>query len=75
MIKCRIDKEKDIVRIKTKGTGETINAELFFLIQQIYRGIRRQNESAAETFRIATIGVLLDPNSPVWKEEDHGKDH
>lgn len=75
MIKCRIDKEKDIVRIKTKGTGETINTELFFLIQQIYRGIRSQNESAAEFFRTTTIGVLLDPNSPVWKEEYHGEDH
>ena len=68
MLTCKIDKEKGGVHIKTKGTAETITVELLALIQEIHSGIRKENEPAAEAFRLAVLGSLLDPSSPVWKE-------
>ena len=68
MIKCKIDREKNIVRVKCKGPAASMTAEILALIQQVHHGIKVQNEFAAEGFRLDIIGSLLDPKSPVWKE-------
>lgn len=72
MIKCRLDKGKDHIWIKTGGTAETLSTETLVLVQQLYRGIKNKNEAAAEGFRLTVIGAMIDPSSPVWREEDHG---
>lgn len=68
MIKCNINKEKNRIQIKTAGTAMTISTEALALIQQLYRGIKSQNEEAATGFRLSIIASLLDPASPVWEE-------
>lgn len=72
MIKCHINKQKDKVWTKSSGTAEEMMVEAALLIQLIYRGIRKKNPEAAKTFKNKLLGVLLDPRSPVWEEEDHG---
>ena len=69
MLKCNIDKQKKIVRIKAKGTPHDLNVEATVLIRDIYHHIHEQAPAAAQAFKNELIGTLLDPNSPVWKEE------
>ncbi len=68
MLKCKIDRSKGTAWVKTKGTGADITTESLALIREVYRGIKQQNEEAADLYRRTMIGALLDPNSAVWKE-------
>lgn len=72
MLKCKIKKGSRI-RVESKGTCDDLVAETGVLIQEIYRGIKREHPGVAEKYRLSVIGLLLDPNSPVWS--DQGVDH
>ena len=69
MIKCKIDRAKGPVQIKTKGDLRTITVEVLALFKEIHHGIQQQNPEAAREFKNNVIGAMLDPRSPLWKEE------
>ena len=69
MLKCKIDKKNGRVYVRTKGDLTTIAVEALALFKEIHRGIERQNPEAAKEFKNMVIGAMLDPRSPVWKEE------
>ena len=69
MIKCNIDKKTKRVRVKANGTAADFTVEIGCLIGDIYRNINNKAPDAAQGFKNALIGMLLDPASPVWKEE------
>ena len=69
MLKCNIDRKKNRGQVKSGGTGEDITMEVLALIGKVYRGIRRSNKDVADCFKSIVIAGVLDPNSPVWKEE------
>lgn len=68
MLKCNI-KKGGMVRVKATGTADVLTVETGMVVQQIYRNIRQQNPEAAEGYKLTLLGLLLDPKSPVWKEE------
>lgn len=68
MLKCNI-KKGGTIRVKDTGTAEDLTVETGMVIKQIYKNIRLQNPAAAEGYKLTLIGLLLDPNSPVWKGE------
>lgn len=68
MLKCNI-KKGGTIRIKATGTAEDLTVETGMVIKQIYQSIRLQNPAAAEGYKLTLIGMLLDPDSPVWKED------
>ena len=68
MLKCNI-KLNGHVRVKATGTAEDVMVETAALIEEVYRGIRKQNPEAAAGYRKRLMGLLLDPKSPVWKVE------
>lgn len=68
MLKCNI-KHGGKVRVTAGGTAKDIMVETGVLIREIYRNINRQNPEAAQGYKKYLIGLLLDPDSPVWKEE------
>lgn len=70
MIKCKINKKSGFVKVETKGEGYDISLETLAFISTVYRGINLQNPAAGEAFRKSIIAGVLDPNSPVFKEED-----
>lgn len=73
MIKCNIRKgKKGKVWVKADGTAEDLTAETGALIQTVYQRINNENPEAAKGYKLHLLGLLLDPRSPVWKEEDHG---
>lgn len=72
MLKCKIKKGSRI-RVEAKGNGADLVAETGVMVQEIYRGIKRENPEAAQQYRLSVIGLLLDPKSPVWS--DQGVDH
>lgn len=68
MLKCNIDKQKQKVRIKAKGTPHDLMVEATVMIRDIYHHIHEQAPEAAQAFKNGLLGTLLDPESPVWKE-------
>ena len=71
MIECKINKKSGTVRVKTKGEGYDISLETLAFIGELFRGINRKNPAAGEAFKKTIIAGVLDPNSPVFKEETH----
>lgn len=67
MLKCRI-KKSGIIRVKASGTVDDLVPEIGMIVLEVYRNIRKKNPAAAKEFRNRMIGLLLDPDSPVWKE-------
>ena len=72
MIKCNIKREGR-VRVKATGTAQDMRVETAVLIKEVHRSILEQSPEAARGYRRHLMGLLLDPKSPVWKEDDHGK--
>ena len=70
MITC-IVKRKGLVVIKASGTAEDLMVETAALIQEVYQKINKQNPEAASGYKLALLGTLLDPESPVWKGGNH----
>ena len=69
MLKCRINKGKGPVRVKAEGDLNTILVEVLALIKEVNRGISHQNPDAGCVFRNKLTAAMLDPASPLWKEE------
>ena len=68
MIKCNIKKGRRI-RVNASGTAEEITVETGMAIKMIYQAINKENPEAAEGYKLHLLGLLLDPESPVWKEK------
>lgn len=66
MVKCKI-KRGGKLRVKATGTAQDIMVETGALIRELYSGINRKNPEAAKGYKKYLIGLLLDPDSPVWK--------
>lgn len=69
MLKCNIDKDKGKGYLKSKGDIDNVIVEALTLIKQLYLGIEQESSAAAKHFKNTIIGMLLDPDSPVWKED------
>lgn len=69
MLKCNIDQKKDKIQVETSGTAQNMMVETAVLIQQVFQGINAQNPEAAKGYKSHLLGLLLDPESPVWEEE------
>lgn len=59
MIKCNMNKAKGLVKIKATGTAKDMTVETMAIIGEVYRGIRKNNETAAEMFRLTLVSFLL----------------
>lgn len=70
MIKCNINRKRNKIQVKAGGTGYDISLETMAFIGQVFRGINKENPEAGTAFKKSIIAGLLDPNSPVWKEEE-----
>lgn len=69
MLKCRINRAKGPVRVKASGDLNTITVEVMALIKEVNQGISQKNPEAGCVFRNKLIAAILDPASPLWKEE------
>lgn len=69
MLKCKVSKRKDVIRVKAKGIPKDLMLETAMVIRTVYEGISRTSPEAATQYKNTLIGVLLDPDSPVWKGE------
>ena len=68
MLKCRISKAKSSIWVKATGTGDELTTETLMLIAEVFRGLSKQNPPVGRAFKLALIGTLIDPKSPVWEE-------
>lgn len=72
MLKCHINrsgKKAGKIWIKATGTAENLMVETAALIKTVYKNINAQNPEAAKGNKDHLIGLLLDPESPIWKED------
>lgn len=69
MLKCNV-REGGSIYVKAKGPMDKLVTETAVVVQAVYRGIREKHPEVAKEFRNRLLGVLLDPESPVWKEDD-----
>ena len=49
-------------------------AEIGCITQEIYTELHRQDPTAADFFKTATILSMMHPDSPVWTVKEHGED-
>lgn len=68
MLKCKV-KRSGTIRVKATGTVRDLLAETAAAIHEVHNGINKTNQEAANEYRLRLIGLLLDPDSPVWKGE------
>ena len=68
MLKCNINYAKKRVRVKVNGTPRVLMVETVALIRDVHHHIHSQAPDAAQQFKNELLGMLLDPDSPVWKE-------
>ena len=73
MLKCHIDRAKKKVWVKAKGTPHDLMVETTCLIRDIFHHINQEVPDAAKEYKMKLLGMLLNPESPVWTEDDHGK--
>ena len=71
MIRCRIKRGGHCI-IKASGTAQDMMVETAALVLSIYKKVRQSNPEAAEGYKDTLLLTLLAPESPVWKEPDHG---
>ena len=68
MLKCNI-KRSGKIRVKASGTVQDLLVETAAAIHEVYTGINKTSQEAANAYRLKLIGLLLDPDSPVWKDD------
>lgn len=69
MLKCNV-RESSTVYVQARGPMDKLVTETAVVVQAVYRGILAKHPEVAKEFRNRLLGVLLDPESPVWKEPD-----
>ena len=69
MLKCKVNKKKKRVRVKARGDVHAITVELLALFKTINLAVEKKNPEAAEYFRNTVTAAMLDPASPIWKED------
>ena len=70
MIKCKINKKRNLVRVRATGSLADIEAESIAFIKTLYTELKNRNGEAADDFRRTMAAAILDPNSPVFKREE-----
>lgn len=68
MLKCNI-KRSGKIRVKATGTVQDLLVETAAAIHEVHNGINKTSQLAANAYKLKLIGLLLDPDSPVWKGE------
>lgn len=70
MLKCKI-KRNGLVMVKASGTCEDLQIETGVLVNNLYQNINKASPELAGAFKNTLIAMMLDPDSPVWKVDDH----
>lgn len=70
MINCEIVSSKG-PKMTAVGNTTTLAAETSILIKMIYDSIRMNNPVDAAPYIHGIVGVLTDPNSPMYQEHEN----
>lgn len=68
MLRCRMNKKKNRARVKAGGKLSELVTESAAIIRIVYESLAKTNPEAAKEYRRTLMGVLLDPNSPIFKK-------
>ena len=68
MIEAIVDGENRRLEVKAKGTAIALSANAAYLINSVYRGLKRANPADAAFFKKCICAFAEDPESPMWEE-------
>ena len=67
MIKCKIDSNKNYIKLKAKGTPDELAKDAVALIMVSYNNLKNQNPKAANEYKRLIQAAVIDPQSPTFK--------
>lgn len=67
MLNININRTDDTVKIEATGNMLTLIGELTFVIHDFYNSMYKHDPDMAAVFQSNLVGVLSDPDSPVWQ--------
>ena len=72
MLKCHLDKDKNIAMVEATGNMIPILADVTYVVGGIYRSLMRNDPISAMLFKEMFQACVNDDQSPVFKTDDDG---
>ena len=72
MLKCHLDKDKNIVMVAATGNMISILAYVTYVVREIYGSLMRNDPISAMLFKEMFQACVNDDRSPVFKTDDDG---
>lgn len=72
MLKCHLDKDKNIAMVAATGNMITTLADVTSLVSRIYRTLMRDDPISAMLFKEMLRACVDDDRSPVFQTDDDG---
>lgn len=67
MLKCHLDKDKNIATVEVNGSVLEILADLTYLLNSVYKATQSSGKLVAFTFKDVFQNVFAADESPVWE--------
>lgn len=68
MLKCNMNRKKDLVKVKCNGTPSELATETMAIVSAVFAGLDNQSPEAAEDYKRIIQAFMIDPKSPVFKK-------
>ena len=72
MLKCHLDKDKNIAMVAATGNMISILADVTYVVRVIYGSLMRDDPISAMLFKEMFQACVNDDRSPVFKTDDDG---
>ena len=72
MLKCHLDKDKDIAMVAATGDMISILADVTYVVRGIYGSLMRDDPISAMLFKAMFRECVNDDRSPVFQTDDDG---
>ena len=70
MLKVDLNSERGDGSIEFSGNIATAISDTTFVIKDVYKHFSRKNALDGELFQIGIKALIMDDDSPVWKDEE-----
>ena len=70
MLKVELNSELGVGKIEFAGNIANAISDTTFVIKDVYKNFYAKNALAGELFQIGIKALIMDDDSPVWKDEE-----
>ena len=72
MLKCHLDKDKNIAMVAATGNMISILTDVTYVVRRIYGSLMRDDPISAMLFKEMFLDVVNDDQTPVFQTDDDG---